>query len=278
MNILKHISVALCGFLLFVSVATLPANVVIASTAYELVTERILSDFATIREMDTVTYNPQSSDEEMIQAIEKAETHLNESIQMYNDIGTFSDPVEKQVEPEVQQIIGGIKKLSKALPLLEEGIETHNMAQFQQADKEMSLAYSEIEQGSKNLDSKLAQLKKEDTNTEYLYMFLTAVFTILSIVLYLKTRTEANTELETQKLSAFKDLFHKSLWPLAGSIITLCSYEYAKYSQAGEYFVLWGLIIFGGVIFAIELFKYIKVVRPLLIEKAEFSASKVAKA
>lgn len=235
-----------------------------ATTKFDVVSERINGDLTAIDSFLEKTNDPNMTDVQFISEMDTLDSRLQRSMEMYHDLTDFSDPSLKPIEPEVKELTRNIEGIHMAIVDLRKGIETNDQEVYKKGVTTLDQSLANIDKTIVQIQSKAKNEENKDKQTELLYIVGTIVSIAGAMALYARSKRPQTTEAMKQKAAAYNQLFKHSLAPMGGFIITLASFEYAKYTHATSYTIFTGLLVVGVIYFAIAAFKYWFVERPQL--------------
>lgn len=239
-----------------------------AVSKFDTVSERINTDLSQIDGFLKESNNPNLSTTEFLADIDKLDSRLQRSLEMYHDLTDFSDPALANIEPEIKELTHNIEGVHLAVVDLRQGIVAHDRVTYERGVKQLDNSLNSIDATMAKIQEKAHEDRNRDAQTELLYIVGTIVSTATAIALYVRSRRAQTTEKMKHKAAAYLALFRQALAPTIGFIITLASFEYAKYTNGTSYTIFTGLMLVGIVYFAISSYKYWFKVRPAIEKMA----------
>lgn len=101
------------------------------------------------------------------------------------------------------------------------------------------------------------------------YLIIASIFfSLISVFLFFKSKVRSSLSAEAMRAGVFQNMFGNSLAMSIGLIVTTIGYAYAL-ETGGTYYILWGLVVFGGWRFLVGLFNYFSNGRKILNQLAE---------
>lgn len=271
---MKHYMSLLTALVITLAISATPVNPVNASEKMDVVTERINGDFDSINTFFTATNNENITESQLIEEITKLETRLDSSIELYDNFNSFNAPEDKVYEKEVKDLTAELKNIRSALTLLREGIQTQDNVKTNTAITNIDTAALAIDKVMDRVIAKDKQGMASNNKTELMYIAASAVAIAVAAGLFIRSKKKAANNFDQVKNEAYFNLFKQALAPLAGALITLGSFEYAKYTASTSYTILTGLLGIGTLYFIVSLFQYIFVTRPKINDYAEVENDK----
>jgi predicted small secreted protein len=235
-----------------------------AATKFDAVSERINGDLAEIDTFLQNTNNPDMTELQFVSDMEKLDSRLQRSLEMYHDLTDFSDPSLKSIEPEIKELTRNIEGVHMAIVDLRKGIETRDQVVYKKGVTQLDQSLNNIDNTIIKIQEKAHSEENKDKQTELLYIAGTIASIAAAMALYARSKRPQTSEVMKQKAAAYNQLFKQSLAPMGGFIITLASFEYAKYTHATSYTIFTGLLAVGIIYFVIASYKYFFVLRPQL--------------
>lgn len=251
-----------------------PGGVFAQETKMDLVLDQVQGDFDAIDQfyLDTQTVD---DPEVIIEETKELEQRLDESIELYEANSEFANEVDQQIAGEVRQMTDGIREYRRGLLIFREGVANDNQAQIMEGYEQLDTAEAQIQQGYEAFNEKAEEFGAQDSRNEIIYIGLTVMSAVITAVFFILSRKPASTVKDEVRKIFYGHLTKTSLAPLAGSAITLGTFEYAKWSGGGSYTIVWGLVLIGFAYFLKDLFSYMTVHRPRIAEMSDSELKQV---
>lgn len=271
---MKQLMSLLTALVITLAISATPVNPVNASEKMDVVTERINGDFDSINSFFIATNNETITETQLIEEITKLETRLDSSIELYDNFNSFNAPEDKVYEKEVKDLTSELKNIRTALGLLREGIQTQDNVKTNTAITNIDTAALAIDKVMDRVIAKDNEGLASNNKTELMYIAASAVAIAVAAGLFIRSKKKAANNFDQVKNEAYFNLFKQALVPLAGALITLGSFEYAKYTASTSYTILTGLLGIGTLYFIVSVFQYIFVTRPKINDYSEVENDK----
>lgn len=207
--------------------------------------------------------------------------HLDSDITKVNELGTYLDQTEDELEGIVARLdsysgtfqesvsfyqtckehdssdmstvcskaFDGMQKVLTNVTAMKTAI---NAGDAEGADA----AITGINGGIDDLNSATTTYNENFAGMDYgpIYIGLTILFAIVSLVFYTKTRVTVDGDASKTKHATMLGLFKSSLWPLGGALITTIWYYLTPVGST--YYVFYGPVVIGGIYFLRDIFTY----------------------
>jgi len=199
----------------------------------------------------------------MSQKITTYKDYFGQSSKYYQD---NLSAVDDSLRPVLQNAKGADDEISSGLDTMANAVKNSDSSSYDRGLDSYNDGIKKLNDVAKQHDEALGI-----TNPGPTYVWLSVIFGLISLTLLAKTRLKIVGEFSSSKKVIMLNLFKSSLWPAIGALIT--TIWYYSTPPGSSYYILWGPMLIGFIYFAIAIWNYLKIRRPLKIgTKAEYTA------